>query len=138
MMNQRVYQEPQQLITQLFDLLAEFASVQKDHAVCLAENRLKNLMSWRQQREQAFRRLRQVLDRVADLAADCDEAVRQRLLNEMGKILENEKQLAELAGAQRDRLQGSLCVMRKGKQALKGYSLYQGGSPGPRYLSNNS
>jgi hypothetical protein len=137
MMNQRVYQEPQQLITQMFDLLAEFASVQQDHAACLAENRLKNLMSWRQQREQAFRRLRQVLDRVADLD-DCDEAVRQRLLNEMGKILENEKQLAELAGAQRDRLQGSLRVMRKGKQALKGYSVYQGGSPRPRYLSNNS
>ncbi|MCJ7602174.1 MAG: flagellar protein FliT [Desulfobulbaceae bacterium] len=136
-MNQRVYQEPQQLITQLFELLAEFASVQKDHAACLAENRLKNLMSWRQQREQAFRRLTQVLDRVADLAAG-DEAVRQRLLNEMGKILENEKQLAELAGAQRDRLQGSLRVMRKGKQALKGYSVYQGGSPRPRYLSNNS
>ncbi|MBU4263862.1 MAG: flagellar protein FliT [Proteobacteria bacterium] len=135
MMNQRVYQESQQLITQLFDLLAEFASIQKDHAACLAENRLKNLMNWRQQREQAFRRLRQVLEQVAGLAG-CDEADRQRLLNDLGKILENEKQLAGLAGAQRDRLQGSLRVMRKGKQALKGYSVYQGGSPRPKYLSN--
>lgn len=136
-MNQRVYQESQQLITQLLDLLAEFASIQKDHAACLAENRLKNLMRWRQQREQAFRRLRQVLDQVAGLAG-YDEAVRQRLLNDLGKILENEKQLAGLAGVQRDRLQGSLCVMRKGKQALKGYSVYQGGGPGPKYLSNKS
>lgn len=125
------------LTAQLFYLLAEFVSVQKDHAACLAENRLKSLMSWRQQREQAFRRLRQALDLVADLT-DCDEAVRQRLLQEMRNIMENEKQLAELAGVQRDRLQGSLCVMRKGKHALKGYSVYQGGSPRPRYLSNKS
>jgi len=137
MMNQRVYQEPQQLISQLLELLAEFASIQQDHAACLTENRLKNLMGWRQQREQAFRRLRHVLDRVKDIVPGCDEPVRIRLVNELRKILENEKQLVELAGAQRNRLQGSLRVMRKGKQALKGYSVYQGGSPGPKYLSNN-
>jgi len=78
-----------------------------------------------------------VLDRVKDIVPGCDEPVRIRLVNELRKILENEKQLVELAGAQRNRLQGSLRVMRKGKQALKGYSVYQGGSPGPKYLSNN-
>jgi len=137
MMNNNGFQQSHQLITQLFERMAAFVAVQQEHAACLAENRLKNLMKWRQQRTLSFRQLKQVLDQVITLD-ECDSSAREKLGVELKKIVENENRLAELVVIQRERLQNSLRNMRKGKQMLKGYSVYQGGGPKPRYVSNKS
>lgn len=129
--------QSQQLIEKAFDLMAAFSAVQQDHTACLAESRFMNLMKWRQQRALSFRQLRQVLDQVVKLV-QYDHAVREKIGNELKKIVENENRLAELAAIQRERLQNSLRAMRKGKQMLKGYSIYPGSGPKPRYVSNKS
>lgn len=113
----------------------DFSAMQRDHRDALAAGNCTDVLSWRQSREQAFRGLVRMLERVVDCGQDNPGGV-ARVREIMEKLLAEEDALQELILARRLKVQEQLLAMRKGKEALQGYNMNKGLVPRPRYLSS--
>lgn len=123
------------LFDEFFRVADDFDAMQQKHRGELLAGNWKNLFSWRQNREQAVRRLGGILEKVVACGQDnADGVVRAREI--MRKLLVEEDVLRELILDRQLKMQEQLLAMRKGKVALQGYNINQGQVPRPRYLSN--
>ncbi|MFA7383742.1 MAG: hypothetical protein WC001_09845 [Desulfurivibrionaceae bacterium] len=113
----------------------DFFAMQQAHQAAFLAGNSKEHFSWRQSREQAFRGLARMLDRVVACGEDNKESV-IRVQEIMVKLLAEEDMLQKLVLARQLEIQGQLPAMRKGKEALQGYNINKGLVPRPRYLSN--
>lgn len=113
----------------------DFSAMQQEHRDALAAGNCKDIFSWRQSREQAFRGVVRMLERVVASGRDNQGCV-VRVHEIMGKLLAEEDALQELILARRLKAQEQLLAMRKGKEALQGYNINKGLVPRPRYLSS--
>lgn len=113
----------------------DFAAMQQEHQAALLAGNSKEVFSWLQSRERAFRGLARMLEMVIGCWQDNAECV-VRAREIMGKLLADEDALQELILARRLEVQEQLLAMRKGKEALQGYNINKGLVPRPRYLSN--
>lgn len=113
----------------------DFSAMQQEHRDALAAGNCTDIFSWRQGREQAFRGLVRMLERVIAQGQDNPGGV-VRVREIMEKLLAEEDALQELILARRLKVQEQLLAMRKGKEALQGYNMYKGLVPRPRYLSS--
>jgi len=113
----------------------DFGAMQQEHRVALLAGECKDLLSWRQSREQAFRGLARMLERVVARGQDNQGCV-VRVREIMAKLLADEDVLQKLILAQQLKLKDQLQAMRKGKEALQGYNINKGLVPRPRYLSS--
>ncbi|MFA6498089.1 MAG: hypothetical protein WC256_11455 [Desulfurivibrionaceae bacterium] len=112
-----------------------FSVMQQEHQAALISGNCKDVFSWRQGREQAFRSLVRMLEQVVACGKDNKEyAVCAQEI--MGQLLAGEDALQELIIARQLKVQEQLLAMRKGKEALQGYNINKGLVPRPRYLSN--
>ena len=121
----------------LNDLVADFEAVQEEQAACLAGNRLRTLMSWRGRREKVFMKLRRGFEQFGEdpsRGADDRKELRKIIL----RLLAHEKKLAGLSSRQREIVKKKIDVIRKGRKVVKGYSMYHGESPQPKYLSSRT
>ena len=113
----------------------DFSAMQQEHQAALLAGNYKDLFSWPQRREQLFRSLARILERmVACGQENRDCAVKAHEI--MGKLLAEEGVLQERILAQQLKVQEQLLAMRKGKEALQGYNINKGLVPRPRYLSS--
>ncbi|MBI5559002.1 MAG: hypothetical protein HY885_15350 [Deltaproteobacteria bacterium] len=126
------------VLHELAAALAEFAGMQREHGAMLAGNRLKTLAGWVERRQQVFLRLRQCLERFDPSVVPGDSELTVLIHERMRDILHGEQSLAAQVGQQREAIQGQLRILRKGKVVVKGYSLYGGAGPRPKYLSNRT
>lgn len=113
----------------------DFGAMQQEHRDALLAGECKDLLSWRQGREQAFRGLARMLEMVVARGQD-DHGCVVRVREIMAKLLAEEDVLHELILAQQLKLKEQLQAMRKGKEALQGYNINKGLVPRPRYLSS--
>jgi hypothetical protein len=113
----------------------DFSAMQQEHQAALLAGNSKDVFSWLQTREQAFRGLARMLEMVIGCWRDNAECV-ARAKEIMEKLLADEDALQELILARRLEVQEQLLAMRKGKEALQGYNINKGFVPRPRYLSN--
>lgn len=118
-----------------FRAAADFAAMQQEHQAALLAGNSKDVFSWVQSRERAFRSLARMLEMVIASAQDNTEGV-VHAKEIMEKLLADEDALQELILARRLEVQEQLLAMRKGKEALQGYNINKGLVPRPRYLSN--
>ena len=114
---------------------ADFAAMQQEHQAALLAENGKDLFSWRQNREHAFRGLVRILDKLVAGGQD-DKGFVFCAREIMEKLLAGEDALQELILAHQLKIQEQLLAMRKGKEALQGYSMNKGQVPRPRYLSS--
>src|SRR3990167_3713287 len=122
------------LAEDFFRAAGDFDAMQQEHRTALLAGNGKDLFSWRQSREQAFRGLVRILERVVACGQD-DKGCVVSAREIMEKLLAEEDVLQELIVAHQLKLQDQLQAMRKGKEALQGYSMNKGQVPRPRYLS---
>ncbi len=113
----------------------DFAVMQQEHRAALFAGNCKDLFSWRQSREEAFRCLVRILDKVVACGQD-NKGCAVRVREIMGKLLAEEEVLQGFVAAQRLKMQEQLLAMRKGKEVLQGYSMNKGQVPRPRYLNS--
>ena len=113
----------------------DFSAMQQEHQAALVAGNCKDLFSWRQGREQAFRGLARILEQVVACGQE-NTGCTVRAQEVMGKLLAEEDVLHHLIMAQQLKVQEQLHAMRKGKEALHGYNINKGLVPRPRYLSN--
>lgn len=113
----------------------DFSAMQQEHRTALLAGNCKDFLFWRQSREQAFRGLVRILERVVACGQD-DKRCALSAREIMKKLLAEEDVLQELIVARQLKLQDQLQAMRKGKEALQGYSTNKGQVPRPRYLSS--
>ena len=130
--------DAQALRQPLLKALEGFAAVQQEQFQKLAAGKLKDIMSWRQRRQQIFDRLKKYLDEVMTSNRIRDDQdflglVQQR----MQAILEAECALNEAANQQKARLTGELGTIRKGKKAIQRYRIH-GPVTRPKFLSNRT
>lgn len=125
----------QGLFEDFFRAADDFAAMQQEHRAALLAGNGKNLFSWRQGREQAFRGLVRLLDKVVDCGQD-DQGCAVRAWEITKKLLAEEGELQELVLARQLQVQEQILAMRKGKEALQGYNMNQGLVPRPSYLSS--
>ena len=123
------------LFEDFFQVADDFAAMQRKHQAALVEGNCKDLFSWRQGREQAFRGLVRSLEQVVACGQDNKEGF-IRAHEVMGKLLADEDVMHELFMAHQLKVQEQLLAMRKGKEVLQGYNINKGLVPRPRYLSN--
>ncbi len=109
--------------------------MQQEHRTALACGACKDIFSWRERREHAFRGLVRIVEKmVAGDGRNIRHGVRARDI--MEKLLAEEDLLQELVMARQLEVQEQLLAMRKGKEALQGYNMNKGLVPRPRYLSS--
>jgi len=113
----------------------DFFAMQQAHQAALLAGNCEEHFSWRQSREQAFRGLARMLERVVACGEDNKEGV-IRVREIMVKLLAQEDVLQKLILVRQLEIQGQLPAMRKGKEALQGYNINKGLVPRPRHLSN--
>ncbi len=113
----------------------DFGAMQQEHRDALLAGECKDLLSWRQGREQAFRGLARMLEMVVTWGQD-DHGCVVRVREIMAKLLAEEDVLRKLILAHQLKLKEQLQAMRKGKEALQGYNINKGLVPRPRYLSS--
>lgn len=118
-----------------FRAAEDFAAMQQGHRDALLAGNGKGFFSWRQNRERAFRSLVRILDKLVAGGQD-DKGFVVGALEIMRKLLAEEDVLQELILARQLKTQEQLLAMRKGKEALQGYSMNKGQVPRPRYLSS--
>ena len=123
------------LAEDFFRAADDFAVMQQEHRDALLAGNGKGFFSWRQNRECAFRSLVRILDKVVAGGQD-DKGFVFCAREIMEKLLAGEDALQELILAHQLKIQEQLLAMRKGKEALQGYSMNKGQVPRPRYLSN--
>lgn len=113
----------------------DFAAMQQEHQAALLAGNFQEVFPWRQSREQAFRGLARILERVVACGEEHTGCiVHARTI--MEKLLAEEDGLQKLILARQLKIQEQLQAMRKGKEALHGYNINKGLVPRPRYLSN--
>lgn len=122
----------------LLAAMADFDSMQKRHREALAANSLNGLPGWCEKKQRVFLRLKQCLDQLEPAMLTDDTKFAAEFQQKMKDILHGEKNLAILAGRCSDKVKSSLRALRKGKTALRGYSVCPGAGPGPRYLSSKT
>ena len=115
----------------------DFCAVQQEHRAALAAGNFKDLFSWQYAREQAFRRLAAILEKIVACGQE-EKGEIARVREVMEKLLAEEDVLQELVMARQMKVQEQLAAMRKGKEALHGYNLNKGLGPRPRYLSSRT
>ena len=113
----------------------DFAVMQQEHRAALLAGNSKEIFSWRQGREQAFRNLARILERVVAGGKD-DKGCVVRAREIMRKLLVEEEVLQELVMVCQVQVQEQLLGIRKGKEVLHGYNINKGLVPRPRYLSS--
>lgn len=113
----------------------DFSAMQQEHHAALLVGNSKDVFSWVQGRERAFRGLARMLEMVIGCGQDNAQCV-VRAREIMEKLMADEDALQELILARRLEVQEQLLAMRKGKEALQGYNINKGLVPRPRYLSN--
>ncbi|MBU0486124.1 MAG: hypothetical protein KKB30_16590 [Proteobacteria bacterium] len=117
----------------------EFETIQQEQLSALKAGNLKDVMSWHDRREKSFLRLQQYLGKVAD---EFDQPEDLAFLGEfqerLGLLLATEKVLDKAAVACRKVVVDKLGDLRRGKTALKGYSLKSGKALEARFLSSRS
>ncbi|MFA7349076.1 MAG: hypothetical protein WCZ86_15095 [Desulfurivibrionaceae bacterium] len=113
----------------------DFGAMQQEHRAALLAGECKDLLSWRQSREQSFRGLARMLERVVACGQDNHGCI-VRVREIMAKLLADEDVLQQLVLGQQLKLKDQLQAMRKGKEALQGYNINKGLVPRPRYLSS--
>lgn len=123
------------LFEDFFRAAEDFSAMQQAHQAALLAGNCKEHFPWRQSREEAFRGLVRMLDRVVACGENNKEGV-IRVQEIMVKLLAEEEVLQKLILARQLEIQGQLPAMRKGKEALQGYNINKGLVPRPRYLSN--
>ena len=119
------------------DLVTDFEAVQDEQAACLAENRLKTLMSWCGRREKVFMKLRQGFEQLGEDGSQGADDCKQ-LQKIILRLLDSEKKLENLSGRQREIVKKKIHTIRKGRKVVKGYSMYHGENPIPKYLSSRT
>ncbi|MFZ5774291.1 MAG: hypothetical protein ACOY3Z_02240 [Thermodesulfobacteriota bacterium] len=117
--------------------VCSFIARQQSHGQAMQSGNLREIFSWRREREQAFRVLVQRFERLA-LSADFPATELQGLLGCLQEILDGERELANRVVALQDDIKSQLFSMRRGKGALQGYSVNRGQMARPRYLSNRT
>ncbi|MFH1019043.1 MAG: hypothetical protein V1782_00320 [Pseudomonadota bacterium] len=125
----------QSLCEYFFQAADDFAAMQQEHRAALIAGNCKDLFSWRQSREQAFRNLARILEKVVA----CGQDIKWQIVSAqktMEKLLAEEDVLREVIMVRQLKVQEQLLAMRKGKEALQGYNINKGLVPRPRYLSN--
>lgn len=113
----------------------DFAAMQQAHRAALLAGKGKDFLFWRQCREQAFRDLARILERVVACGQDDKDCIvsAHKIIK---KLLAEEDVLQELIVARQLKVQEQLLSMRKGKEALQGYNINQGLVPRPKYFSS--
>lgn len=129
------------LWSQLLQALEDFAEVQEEHVACFSAGKLQHIESWPERRQRVFDRLVQCFRRIEEVkdgragAEDLAAKVMERLRS----LLAGERELATAAGQRREEMAGTMKAMRKGRKALRGYSLGPVmATPEPRFLSSKS
>ena len=129
------YQDkPEELLLAVENAVNEFSTIQQRHGQILADGKLDNIPRMFDQRERAIARLKQSLTNVWQ----CEMLQRDMLIGDelqlkIGKLLQQEKDLARLTESRRDTVQKQISQIRKGKKAMAGY----GKRPnGPTYFHN--
>ncbi|HIJ90238.1 MAG: hypothetical protein OEV89_05665 [Desulfobulbaceae bacterium] len=115
----------------------EFAAMQQAQQAALLAGNCKDLFSWRQNRERAFRGIARILEKLAACGQETTGciAVARKIIQQ---LLAEEIVLQELIARQQLQVQEQLLAMRKGKEALLGYNMKKGLVPRPRYLSSRT
>ncbi|MBU0481847.1 MAG: hypothetical protein KKG47_12180 [Proteobacteria bacterium] len=126
-----------ELDLELDSACTDFESLQLKQLETLKSGDLSDLMFLHEDRERAFLRLKACLEKVA---ADPGISGEMNFLKELQKRIELQlkvgKALDEAAGDCRNTVAGKLGDLRKGKAALKGYSVRRGKAPDARFMSN--
>ncbi|MEA3546794.1 MAG: hypothetical protein U9R66_03950 [Thermodesulfobacteriota bacterium] len=125
------------MIQKLHHLVIDFEAVQKEQADCLSANRLKTLMSWCGRREKVFMQLRQGFEQLGEGGSQGADD-RKQLQDILLRLLKGEKKLESLSSRQREVVKKKVYSIRKGRKAVKGYSMYHGETPKPKYLSSRT
>lgn len=134
--------EMKELWEELLQALEDFAVVQEEHVVCLNAGKLQQLESWPDRRQRVFDRLVQCFRRIEEEKESRrrgGEELMAKVMERLRSLLAGEQELAVAAEQRREEMAGTMKAMRKGRKALRGYSL---GpimvTPEPRFLSSKS
>lgn len=126
------------LQTQFLETLESFAAVQQRHLAELRAGRLQSFPVWRQEREQAFERLKSMLERLSlHLEAAVEPNLQFRLPEMMKEVLAGEADLEDATSSLRESMTGRLQLVRRGRKAVQGYILKEKTTL-PRFLSSRS
>lgn len=124
--------------SELIRALAGFSSLLREHALLLEQDRLKSLPRWSEKRKVAFLHLRRCLDAFDATVINRDSEEARLIRREMQNVVDAEQILNTALRARRERIREKLHALRRGKSAIKGYSLNRGKGPKPKYLSSTA
>lgn len=123
----------------LLNSIDDFVKLQKQHTAMLTAGKLDELPVWQQQRQQLFRRLCRYLDMVgSNVNAADDHKFLDMVTGRIAALLTDEQLLSDEVLRQRQLLYDKLGSMRKGKKAVRGYSMSRNLSPSPKFMSNRT
>ena len=116
----------------------DFESVQQEQLAAMEVGNLKDMMPMHDRRERAFCRVQEILGKI-DVASSSSEDLDflEWLQGRLGGLLETEKILDEAVSVCQKKVICDLGDLRKGKTALKGYSIKHGKAPDARFMSKN-
>lgn len=128
-----------QLEAELKDAVAEFEAVQTEQRIAFESGRPGDFAAWRERRERVFGSLQYFLNqfnlkRQDQMQDQVISEVKARIL----ALIEGEKNLEFAAAVRFHAVRERLSSMRKGKRALAGYELGQGGAKAARFLSSRT
>jgi len=119
--------------------LSEFVMIQEEQLSNLRSEKVKNVRHWRGQRLDVFNRLQYYLETLNDyLNEGTDKKFLSILHEKMGYLLQRESELNQLADRQKNKVGEALRSLRKGRQAVKGYSMTKSTGVKSQFLNNRS
>ncbi len=126
-------------IKKIEGVIHDFEALQDDHFEALQSDKLNDVLSWTEKRFRVFSQLKQCMEQAEqDVEIKQDLKFVGRLREHVALLLDKEKCLETSLGRCKMHLEDQMGVVRKGKKALKGYSVNAGYTPRPRVLSNRT
>jgi len=123
--------------TDLERVCRDFESAQQAQLRAMEAGNFKDVMSLNDRRVEVFCRLKECLDKFAiESSGPADTDFLGELQEKIGRLLAGEKVLDVAAVECQEMLLDKLGDLRKGKTALKGYSVRHGNAPDARFTSN--
>lgn len=126
--------EPTSREQEVRQALAQFGRVQEEHLQALLADRLPESMSWRAEREAAFRELQRCFQEFGNVAALADRRFGEELAGRLAEALEGESRLAEAAHTAQERITAQQAAIRKGRKAIRNLSIQPEQGTAPRFL----
>jgi hypothetical protein len=127
---------PREIREDFVSAVHDFTRVQEAHDRAVEQGKLKDVFTWRGQRQEMFSRLVQSLEEIRNFGPGLEKEFVVEAQGIIARLLQGEKELKGAVARQQSLMGSQLDELRKGKKALKGYSVYNGQVPRPQYLSN--